>query len=245
MAKRKLSLRAKAFGFETVIAKVNIAKLADEVRADGATTDLVCPNCNQKPEYVGGYTCSCGAKYGHWTQLKRVLKGTFSALVQKRLSEGQETFADLYKMKVKDFAEHVDATRSENGVTVTDEASAKNLYKLLVATKKLSVVIVVFWNDTYEQKIALLTTSISGRVILKEIVPKNLAILRETLKVDESKIGEKDVQEAEAFLNQIPDATHEQFNVTDYRSELVVPEKIKKQSEEKVQELEAILAKAK
>jgi hypothetical protein len=113
----------------------------------------------------------------------------------------------------------------------------------LVATKKLGVVIIAFWNDTYEQKIALLTTSISGRVILKEIVPKNLAILRETLKVDESKISEKDVQEAEAFLNQIPAATHEQFNVTDYRSELVVSEKVK-QSTEKVQELEAILAKA-
>ena len=243
MAKRKLNLRAKAFGFETVIAKVTIAKLADEIRADYTTTDLVCHKCNQKPVYTAGYECSCGQKYGHWKQLKRVLKGTFNAIVKQRLSNEKDTMADLYKMPLSEFAEHVDATRAENGVTVTDEPSARNLYKLLVATKKLSVAIVVFWDDTYEQKIALLTTSVSGRILLREIIPRNLALLRETLRVDESKITEKDVQEAEAFLSQIPEATHEMFDIADYRTQLVVPEKV--EAKERVQELEAILAKAK
>ena len=243
MAKRKLNLRAKAFGFETVIAKVTIAKLADEVRADQSTTDLVCPGCGQKPSYHGGYECSCGKKFGHWKQLKRVLKGTFNALVKERLSHEKETMADLYKMSLADFAEHVDATRAENGITVSDEPSAKNLYKLLVATKKLNVAIIVFWDDTYEQKIALLTTSLSGRIILREIIPRNLALLRETLRVDESKITEKDVEEASAFLSQIPEATHEMFDIADYRTKLIIPEKV--QAKERVQELEAILAKAK
>lgn len=246
MAKRKLNLRAKAFGFETVIAKISIAKLADEIKADGTTTDLVCPKCNQKPAYKGGYECTCGEKFGHWKALKRVLKGTFQELVKNRLSNEKETMADLYKMALADFAEHVDATRAENGITVKDEPSAKNLYKLLVATKKLSVAIIVLWNDTYEQKIALLTTSLSGRIILREIVPRNLAVLRETLMVDNSKITEQDVTEAEAFLGQIPEATHEMFDVTDYRASLTVAEKVQTiKAVTEVQSLKAILAKAK
>jgi len=246
MAKRKLNLRATAFGFTTVIAKVNIAVLADEIKGDATTTDLVCHKCNQKPEYKGGYVCSCGEKYGHWKALKRVLKGTFTELVKNRLSNEKETMADLYKMSLTEFAEHVDATRAEHGITVKDESSSKNLYKLLVATKKLEVAIIVIWKDTYEEKIALLTTSLSGRIILREIIPRNLAILRETLKVDKSKITATDVKEAEEFLKQIPDATHEMFDVSDYRTTLTVPQKVQAvKAPEQVQDLKTILAKAK
>lgn len=246
MAKRKLSLRAKAFGFETIIAKITIAKLADEIRMDSSTTDLVCPKCNQKPSYHASYECSCGEKYKHWSHLKRVLKGTFNAVFKEKLGTDKDTIADLYKMALSEFAEHVDATRAENGVTVKDDASAKNLYKLLVATKKLNVAIICFWNDTYEQKIALLTTSVSGRILLREIIPRNLALLRETLRVNESQITEKDVAEAEAFLSQIPEATHEMFDVTDYRTQLIETiAKLPEEAKEQVLELEAILAKAK
>lgn len=245
MAKRKLSLRAKAFGFETIIAKINIAVLADEVRADSKTTDLVCPECGQKPAHKAGYECSCGKKFKHWSQLKRVLKGTFNALVKEKLSSEKETVADLFKMSLSEFAEHVDATRAEHGVTVTDEPSAKNLYKLLVATKRLDVAIITFWKDTYEEKIALLTTSVSGRILLREIIPRNLSVLRETLRVNAAEISEKDVKEAEAFLRQIPEATHEMFDVEDYRAQLVVPEIKEVKAKAQVQELKSILAKAK
>jgi len=246
MAKRNLNLRAKAFGFETVIAKVTIEKLAEEISADAETTDLVCPKCNQKPSYKGGYECSCGAKYGHWMALKRVLKGTFTAIVKQKLGTDKETFADLYRMEMAKFAQFVDAVRVEHGISVKDEASAKNLYKLLVATKKLNIAILAFWNDTYEQRIALLTTSVSGTILLREIIPRNLAVIRDVLRVDATKITETDVKEAEAFLGQIPEASETMMDITDYRTQLLVPEKVEAIKEAtQVQELEAILAKAK
>ena len=252
MAKKILMLRTKAFGFQQVIAKVAISKLADEIKADRTTSDLVCPECKQKPGYISSrYECSCGFKASSYQKLLRVIKGTFKAVVKERLAaEKEDTYAELYKMRLQDFAKFVDATKAEHGLNVKDEGSAKNLWKLLVASKKeisgSRWVIVAFWNDTYEEKIGLLTTSISGRVILKEIVPRNLALLRETLLVDEEKISEQDVKEAEMFLSQIPEAKDEMFDIKDYRSELVIPELKEKVEEKKeIEDLHEIVVKAK
>ena len=252
MPKQVLHLRMNAFGFQTVIAKVRISKLADEIRSDYGYTDLVCPKCGQKPSREGGYVykCSCGFESTGWQKLKRVIKGTMKEVVKKRLDNGsKETYADLYKMRLKDFAKFVDATKEEHGITVEDEASARNLFKLLVAAKhEISGerwVIVLFWKDTYEEKIALLTTSVSGTIILKEIIPRNLALLRETLRVDESQVTEQDVEQAKMLLMQIPEATEEMFDVHDYRAEIAEQFVKEQDMAQHVQDLKVILEKGK
>jgi len=73
-------------------------------------TELVCPACHSKPVWAGKYTCSCGKEYTHWSQLKRVVKGTGQEIVKRAR------------------------------VTVKDETSARNLRKLLIATKNLGKV---------------------------------------------------------------------------------------------------------
>jgi hypothetical protein len=48
--------------------------------------------------------------------------------------------AQAYIMTLEEFAKYVDATYQEYGVTVKDETSARNLRKLLIATKNLGKV---------------------------------------------------------------------------------------------------------
>jgi len=252
MVKQILHLRTSAFGFQTVIAKVRISKLAEEVRGDYQYTDLVCPKCNQLPGKEGReiYKCSCGFEASSWQKLKRLIKGTFKEVVKARLESGdKETYADMYKMRLEEFARFVDATKEEHGVLVDDEPSARNLFKLLVGAKfpiaGQKWVIIIFWKDTYEERIALLTTSISGTIILKEIIPRNLALLRETLRVDEKNVSEQDMEQAKALLMQVPEAKEEMFDVKDYRKEIA--EQFLKEEEygQNIQDLNAILEKGK
>jgi len=252
MAKQIIHLRAEAFGFKTVIAKVRVSKLADEVRGDWQYTDLVCPRCNQKPSKEGRevYKCSCGFEASTWQKLKRVIKGTLFEVVKQKLGgDRDQTYADLYKMRVEEFAHHVAATKDEHGITLDDEASALNLFKLLVGAKipidGQRWVIIVFWNDTYEEKIALLTTLLDGTIILREIIPRNLALLRDVCKVDEKKVTKQDIEAAKALLMQIPEAKQEMFDVDDYRK--AIAEQVKQEQEyaEHVQDLNTILEKAK
>ena len=158
------------------------------------------------------------------------------------LESGEKAVAKLYKMDIATFSKYVDATKTEKGVTVEDEPSATNLFKLIVATERLGAVLIIRYNDTTEEVVALLTQSVSGRIILKEIVPLNLLQLKETLKLDMARITEKDIEEAKGFLHIIPEATEETLKVTDYR---VGALNVTPASEEKVLELETILAKSK
>jgi len=48
--------------------------------------------------------------------------------------------ARAYIMELKDFAKYVDATCNEYGIIVKDETSARNLRKLLIATRNLGKV---------------------------------------------------------------------------------------------------------
>jgi len=104
--------------------------------------------------------------------------------------------------------------------------------------RNLGKIIVLHFNDTYEERIAVLTTSISNRIILKELVPLNLADIEETMRVSLENVTEKDVQEAEAFIKQLPTATEDLFYVHDYRIQGLDVKKVSP----KVLELEAILA---
>jgi len=225
-------------GFEMPVATVHIQKFADILEPE---TELICPNCGKKPSYKGGYDCECGSHFGHWSQLKRVVKGSGEEIVKQRLANDGQVTARAYVMNMEEFAKYVDATACEYGVVVKDENSAKNLRKLLIATKNLDKVILIRYNDTFEERVAVLTTSLSERIILKELIPLNLADIRETMKVNLKEIAPQDLAEAEQFIKMLPPAKEELLNVDDYRTRGVSKEKVSP----KVLQLEAVLVKAK
>mgnify|MGYP001112110729 CR=1 FL=1 len=169
-------------------------------------------------------------------------KATGEPIVKTKFTEtGKPVVADAYIMDLKDFVSVADATLREYGVTVTEEASARNLRKLLIATENLGKVVLVKWFDTYEEVIAILTTSISKRIILKEIIPLNLADIKETMRIDLTGVTEKDIAEAEQFVKMLPIAQESHLSVSDYRTKGVKAKAVTP----KVLELEAILQKAK
>jgi len=236
---RILKIMMSVSGFPVAIASVHIQKFADVLKAD---TVLVCPNCGKEPKYHGGYDCECGSRFGHWSQLKRVLKNNGEEVKAERFtSDGVDVEGQAFAMDVSEFAKYVDATAQEYGVSVEDEVSAKNLKKLLIATKNLNKVILIRFKDTYEERVAILTTSISERIILKDLIPLNLLDLRETMKVSLKEVSPEELAEAESFVKQIPIAKEEMLSVSDYRTKGITKEKVSP----KVMELEAVLAKAK
>jgi len=205
-------------------------------------TELVCPQCGVKPHWIGGYNCDCGFKTSTWQGLKRILSSTKEAIVKTRLiAEKEEIIADLFTMPIEEFSNYVDATRTEYGVSVKDETSAKNLKKLIIATEKLGKVILVRYNDTYEQVIGILTLSLSNRVIIKDIIPLNLAEIKETLTVNVAEVTPQELAEAEQLIQMLPKALPEHFEVEDYRTKYMTEKPVS----EKVIALEAIIQKAK
>lgn len=230
------------------IAKLKIVKLVDQIKP---VTELTCPKCGAVPKHYEGYDCGgtmpngepCGAKYGHWSHLKKIVKATGEWIKAERLiAEKEEIHAHLWKMKREDFAQYTDGTANEYGVTVSDEMGALNLKKLLIASQMLDYVIIVTYNDTFQQTISLLTASEANTVILREILPLNLAEVRETLKVKFGGLTERDIEEAKAFVNRLPEATEEQLIVHDYRTIGIEERKV---VSEKVQDLTTILEKIK
>lgn len=154
----------------------------------------------------------------------------------------------LEKMSRGDFAKYCDATKSEKGVSQVDSGSSHNLFKLLVATEKAGYIIIVKYNDTTEEAVALLKISQSSRIILQEIIPLNLVQIKDTLMLNSSEISEKDVLEAKAFVEQfIPGASEETLKVSDYRTAWIDQHIIEKPVEDqgRVVQIREIMAKAK
>jgi hypothetical protein len=225
---------------EVPIAKLKIVKLVDQLKPK---TELVCPKCGAVPRYSSGYECACGERYGHHSQLRKVVKATGEEVKPQRLiGEKEDVHAHLWKMKLEDFSKYTDATVSEYGVTVSDEMGVLNLKKLLIAAKLLNQVIILTFKDTYEERIALLTVTESRRVVLKEILPLNIADVRETLKVNFEGLTQREIEEAKAFVSTLPDATEEHLVVHDYRTVGVEERTV---ISEKVEDLSTILEKIK
>ena len=169
-------------------------------------------------------------------------KATGEPIVKTKFTEaGKDVVADAFVMDLKEFMSIADATLNEYGVVVTEEASARNLRKLLIATERLGKVVLIRYLDTYEERIAILTLSISRRIILKEIIPLNLADIKETMRIDLSDVTEKELAEAEQFVKMLPVAQESHLYVSDYRTKGIKAKPVTP----KVLELEAILAKAK
>ncbi len=125
--------------------------------------------------------------------------------------------------------------------TVKDETSARNLRKLLIATKNLNKVVLVRFKDTYEERIAILTVSLSSRIILRELIPLNLQDIKETMMADLKDVTPQELEEAEAFVKMLPPAKEELLSVSDYRT-IGISEK---KESPKVIELEEIITRAK
>ena len=225
------------FGFQLPLGEVMVEKFA---KVKEAATVRICPQCGAypttqefkrshpdlwKPEglgYSSGYNCKCGFTANHWSRLKEIVAGTGEAVVRSKLTPGDGKTPEAAKvlvMPATEFAEkYADGTLDEHGVIAKDANTANNLRKLLTATERLGKVIIVRFNDVDTQRIALLALNMSNRVILREIIPINLAEISETLKVDVSAITETDVNEATALLTQLPLATQQDLMVSDYRT---------------------------
>lgn len=225
MRNRKIKLVATISGFDTEIATIKIQNYAQE-KAVSDWTELVCPICGEKTQYMGGYHCQKdNVDFNHWSKLKRVIKGTTQPLETPRLiAEKEIPKAQLTYLTKAEFAQqYTDATRKdegEKGILLVDNTDdkVKLLFKLLVAVEELNYVVVAKWNDTTEQIVGILTMSASGRILIREIIPSNLLIQKETLTLDRTKITQQEVEEAKAFVKAfIPKASAETFTVNDYR----------------------------
>jgi len=266
MRPRILKIAVRISGMEMPIASVKIQKFADVREPE---TELLCPKCKKKPKWNGGYDCTCCPKcgkpmeqiiddkgrvnwkcsedgyqdpshYNHWSQLLRVVKATGEPITKTKFTnEKEDVVADAFIMDMKQFSEIVDATLTEYGVVVSDETSARQIKKLLIATKNLGKVVLIRYLDTFEERIAILTTSISQRIILKEIIPLNLADIKETMRIDLSNVSKQDLAEAEQFVKLLPQAKEDLMYVSDYRTKGIQTPK----AAPKVMELEAILSK--
>jgi DNA-directed RNA polymerase subunit RPC12/RpoP len=241
MKPRKIEIFAKVGGFEISYGVFRIVPYAKEMEPE---TERRCPKCNIKPAYTQPlYKCSqCGQEWHHWGGLTRYVQGTNVALIPKPLEPESDRprRAVIVKMERTKFAEKEgDAGKETYGIMPEDPKAAQNLMNLVVAHDRLDKVIILTWNDTTEEIKALLTLSESNRILVQNIIPANLAEIRETAKVDLTKINENDLAQAKVFINAIPDATEDTFTAHDYRIEGL--EAVARKSENAVA-LEKILA---
>jgi len=207
-------------------------------------TENVCPECNIKPETQKQYRCSkCGTEYSSWRKLKRVLKGTTDVVEQPRLVEEKEkAVATIYKMDALEFAKrYSDATKEDKGIVPVDTNSVQNLMNLVVAVSRFGQVIVLKWNETRQQNVALLGLSPSNRVILKEIVPRPLAQIQSSMVVDLENVTEEQITLARQLIENIPEVTDEVMTITDYRTTGMDMDAIEDVQPEAVQSLQEVL----
>jgi hypothetical protein len=233
MKERYLHIIAKFGVMESELAVVKIAKFAELVTA---SVLRVCPKCKEKPDYVNSfYKCkTCGDTFGHWSALEAVDPITKQPIPKERLqAEDSDVKAYITLMTLEEFGKQTcDAMLSEMGVTLKEDQYAINLRNLLIATHSLNYVAILRFNDTYEQRITLLTINLSGRVVIREIIPKNLAEISDTLKVDFSKVTPEELAQAEALIKMIPKATEETLVVTDWRTKGTLKPKVSGKTED-------------
>jgi hypothetical protein len=240
MRSRKLRITAYVNAMQIAIGDVKIVKFADVRQPE---TELVCPSCGARPSWTGGYQCTCGQKYNHWSRLKRILKATGQEILKVKFTEDKQAIeGQAFVLERKVFAErYSDAILEEKGIVAENPSTAKNVRNLLIASKMLDKVVVVAFKDTYEERTCLLTLSESNRVLLREIIPQNILELEETMRADVSNVSERDIEAAKKFVELLPPPTEDVFLCHDYRA---VGVGAAEKPSEKVVELEAILRQA-
>ncbi|MCJ7631031.1 hypothetical protein MUP77_01325 [Candidatus Bathyarchaeota archaeon] len=184
-----------------------------------------------------------GFKASWWGSFTRKLRATGQAIVKVRLT-GPNDVPDalLYKYPLEKYRHMISGAAKEspdNAIIPEDETTSRNLAKLIIANEVLGYVIVTKFPDTDVERVCALNLNPDGTVVLKELIPSNLVLFNEeVMKVDKTKFTPAEVEEAKAFLQNIPEATEDVFAVNDYRiiglgDKTVSP---------KVMELQAILA---
>jgi len=64
----------------------------------------------------------------------------------------------------------------------------------------------------------LLALTPSGRIVVRQLIPKNLVRgLEGGIRMDKSQISQDDIEQVKMFLKQFPLATEKTFEVSDYR----------------------------
>jgi len=244
MQNRNLLVNVEFAGMTMPLGEFKIVSFVKKYDYTRATVN-VCPKCNIKPETQKQYKCTeCGTEYSSWRSLKRVIKGTTDLVEQPRLvAEKEKAVATIYKMPLEEYQKrYSDATKEDKGIVPVDANSVQNLMNLIVAVERFNYVIVLKWNETRQQNIALLMLSPSNRVILKEIVPMPIAQIASSMVVDMESITEQQIALAKKLIDNLPDITDEVMTITDYRTTGIDLEAIAEAQPEKVQDLQAILA---
>lgn len=210
MTIKKLALQVKVAGMMGGLLKLATVELLQQPTEPELKdwTELVCPNDFKKPKYVPAtYKCECGFEAQHWSKLLRVKAGTTTEVeIPKLTREGDIQTAMVTQMAFADFVEagYADALPKEDAerpIRPLDDTSEETLNKLLVANQMDKTAIIVKWNDSKEEKIALLTTSPSGKVVLRRIIPSNLVQVKTLgMQIDPTKIGEL-TEEEKTFLS--------------------------------------------
>lgn len=256
MTIKKLALQVKVAGMMGGMLKIATVELLQQPTEPELSdyTELVCPNDFKKTKYSPAtYTCDCGFVASHWSKLLRVIKGTNKEVEIPKLSRDAETqTATVTQMPFAEFikAGYADALPKEDAekpISPLDDTSRETLNKLLVAHQMDKTAIIIKWNDTKEQKIALLTTSPSGKVVLRRIIPSNLIQFKKIgMSIDPTKITKEDLTEARTFLKQhVPKANDKTFEVYDYRIQALTIQatsgKIAKTASQKQQNMKELL----
>jgi hypothetical protein len=217
---REIVINGMADGMEIALARLSVKSYAKLARAE---TTYHCDVCGTKPGTRAQYVCpKCHKEFKSVTNLPhKYLDG--SPLVKTKLTEKDETaVATLYWMSTEKFKKHADAVIGEYGVKPADKASERNLLRILAGTMLGGKVMIVKFNDTYEQRIALATVSESGRVLLREIMPANLAFISETMRVDPALMTDKIAADANVWISKnVPEADESVLTVDDWRAKNV------------------------
>lgn len=157
-------------------------------------------------------------RYGHWSQLKEVLPDGTEVKKERLIPKDTDVEAEAYVMPIAEFAKKATQVNKHFGVNTKDMPSMKNLINLLIAHHNLGQVIVIAYKDTYEECRAVLTTLPDETVVLMDIIPDNLSIEREVMKMSYENLSEPAIKEAELFVKMMKAPPENIFTVSDYRT---------------------------
>jgi len=195
----------------------------------------VCPSCGSEVKKIEGvkpdyYICqgTCKKEFSSWRDLKKVTENNEE--IKKAELENPGVFV-VKIMSNDEFTTRLDDPEEIWGMKELDELTKKNIRSLLIASSTLNQVIVLKGNDTFEERIILLLISPNKTVIAYVLKPDNLYVKNRVVKIKLSEITPEEIEEAKAFIQLLPKATKEDFEVKDFRTITIKKKKKKEELE--------------
>jgi len=196
----------------------------------------VCPACSSDVKKVSGlepdyYRCqneTCKKEFGSWRDLKKLTEEG------EEIKKVELTNPGIFTVKVMsddEFTTRLDDPEEIWGMRELDELTKKNIRSLLIASSALNQVIVLKGNDTFEERTILLLISPNKTVIAYVLKPDNLYVKNRVVKIKISEVTPEEIEEAKVFIQLLPKAEKEDFEVKDFRT-ITVKKKKKKEEEE-------------